>query len=312
MAHKHRVGREDFTRDLSLLNRFANQRIHLSGNVVRGQPRPMESRVGHSARQQTAQRNHAAPRTFRFRFDDQACCTHSEDHAMPSGIKRQSSLFYYRCGGRRSCGQKAGSDPLHKGFVRHVIRTHNNDAFTALQPYPVRRHGHRLGRTRTRCIGLCVGALSTDVLSKLRMSHTENLEQEATVKVSFSIVPVGSDMFGELVQPREGRGKNNACVCSHFLGQLPACRNLLAFSGGVVGLNQRNLSIFERFYSRSKGELRCDIKSANPIGIDTILLCQVELRLYASKSNDFFSLGDLLERALTGFCILMQANDVLR
>ena len=231
---------------------------------------------------------------------------------MTARIERKRRLLdLCRC--RRSPGgEEARPDPLDEVVACHIVCAHDDHALAASELNPIRSHGDGLGRARTRCIGLSIRSLSADVLGELRVSHAQNLEEEATVEVSLTEVTISADELCELIVPRERRGEDHSRVCAHLLGQLPSRRHLLALAGRVVSLDERNLGVLQRLNARCKGELRRDVQRSNPIGVDAVLLREIKVGFDSSEANDLLALLNSLEGSLTGLGILMEPNDVLR
>ena len=271
----------------------------------------MECGVGKPGRKQAGERSHAPSLALLCTLDHQARSPHAEDHPVPTGIEGQRCILH--CLGRRCgpCHQEARTDPLHQCLARDIVRTDDDHPIAATQPDPVRGHPHRLGGACTGRIGLGIGPLSTDVLSKLRVPHAQYLEQEATLKAPLLIRAIVEQKLGKAVVAGEGAGKDHARVRLHAGRELPALRHLLALLGGVIGTHQRNSRIAQRLHTRGKGQLRGDVQSSNQARIYPVLLCQIEGSLDACKPDHAGALEDRLEGALTGLCILVEPDHIL-
>ena len=176
----------------------------LPRDVLDVQSGSVEGRVDESGSQQFSNRGDSTLLRGLGCLEDESDGAHANDHAVATSIKGEGCLGDFLGCGRCTRCQEACTDPLHEVVRRRVVCAKNDDPFAASESNPVLCQRDALSRGCAGCIHLGVGSSCTDELSELRMTHGQNLEEKASIKVSFLSGAVFQDFLCELVVAREG------------------------------------------------------------------------------------------------------------
>src|SRR3974390_2664572 len=108
-------------------------------------------------------------------LDDQSCCPHANDHAVPAAVERNGRLFHYVVRRRCPACQDPGAHPLHQMVGSNVVGGNHNHATASPCVDPVLRQCHGLRSARAGGVNLCIRSTSTYELRELRMPHGQSL-----------------------------------------------------------------------------------------------------------------------------------------
>ena len=326
-----------------------HQAVHHIADVAHVQPRAMEGAVGGFTAQQLDNAAHPTLSHGVFALDHKGAGPHAQQRAMAATVKRQGRFFHLIVSGGRAGRQEAGPDPTHQVVAGHVVGAQHDHAAATAAANPVLGQGDALRRRGASSVDVRVRPTCADVFGKLAVTHRQDAEDEAAVKlvggasqlvlqlaqlavqlaqrsvilhILAQIVEHGNllaqalpamvtlQLVGEAVAAGEGAGEDYARLVAQGFRQQPAVRQVRALGRGAVGLHQRDARFAQGVDAGGNRKLRRDVQRLDQLGRHAILRGQVERAAAAGQLDHLIGALDHLEAA-AAVLALDQARDAL-
>ncbi len=298
------------------------------------QPRAVERAVGGFAAQQLDDAAYPALAGGVLALDDERTRAHAEQRAVATAVERQRGFIDLVVGGRGACRQEAGADPTHQVLAGHIVGANHDHAAAAPVANPVLRQRHSLGSAGAGGVDVRVGAARADVLGELAVSHRQDAEDEAAVKLVgmllqlflqltdaahnlaqrrrvggvltqlfersdllASVLPlvVAPELICHAVAAGEGAGKDDAGLVAQRFGEQPAVRQVSALARRAVGLHERNARLAQCIQPGGNRKLRGDVERLDQLLRDAVFLRQIKVAAAPGQLDHITRVFDYLE-----------------